>query len=568
MLNKFIALTLALGVINTNSLPLTFNSIAINEIKKANDSLALEEMANGDYSAEGKGSVTEELTLEGITNLSYYDAGFYSNDKMLMVAENNSAIYLYTYDTKARTTFDKVSISIENNFTSTSGNINYKPNFITKDIRLVSTSKNHYLNKWEVLDFKPDLTTNHVYEVRELYIDSKKDTSDGILSTPILYQWDANQQEKYQEYTDVVTITSKVVAWQNFANGKANSGYLNDGLSINQLHYVAFNTDRDNEMDRLTKIELEYDYQYFYGLMDIQSGSELDANDITNVNYWNKRTANTSVVTPAPSNHVRKEIANEKNTYSSYGVNFFFFKTDYKEWNIDTLTTLEQLKANNPDREVISNSNVNDKKWFCNFDKTTFSYGVPYHTELAGLVSINKPFNDKRYIFGLNNYDLTNKSSGGELLKASSDTEEKLEQTYKSYTSVTSGNYSSSKSPTYISNLSILRLYWEYQGKPMQATVIDTYNDSAGTANIFDPHVITFTEWWSNVMGWFNSNWQWLVAVIVGVICLPILISILVSVPGLLANILKLLKYLLKGILWLISAPFKLLIWLFKPRDK
>ena len=140
MLNKFIALTLALGVINTNSLPLTFNSIAINEIKKANDSLALEEMANGDYSAEGKGSVTEELTLEGITNLSYYDAGFYSNDKMLMVAENNSAIYLYTYDTKARTTFDKVSISIENNFTSTSGNINYKPNFITKDIRLVSTS--------------------------------------------------------------------------------------------------------------------------------------------------------------------------------------------------------------------------------------------------------------------------------------------------------------------------------------------------------------------------------------------------------------------------------------------
>ena len=98
--------------------------------------------------------------------------------------------------------------------------------------------------------------------------------------------------------------------------------------------------------------------------------------------------------------------------------------------------------------------------------------------------------------------------------------------------------------------------------------IIDIYNDSLGTANIFDPHVITFTEWWSNVMGWFNSNWQWLIAVIVGVICLPILISILVSVPGLLANILKLLKYLLKGILWLISAPFKLLIWLFKPRDK
>ena len=75
-------------------------------------------------------------------------------------------------------------------------------------------------------------------------------------------------------------------------------------------------------------------------------------------------------------------------------------------------------------------------------------------------------------------------------------------------------------------------------------------------------------DWFKSLLKWLEYNWYWVVIGIIAVIVLIVLAPFLPTILSGLLSILKILGYcfwwLLKGLWWLISAPFRLLISLFK----
>ena len=103
--------------------------------------------------------------------------------------------------------------------------------------------------------------------------------------------------------------------------------------------------------------------------------------------------------------------------------------------------------------------------------------------------------------------------------------------------------------PVNVEDLSILRLWYEEDGAIKEAIVVDTYTDSNGTDNIWDPSVTDFATWLSNIKNWWNQNWRIVVAIIAAIVLLPIIIAFFPAVITVLKTI--------------ITLPFKLIKWLF-----
>ena len=546
---KLPLLVLALSIITSNSLPLTIDGTKIqfnNELKLAtNNNLnkvdGLLEMANGDYSLNGIGSVSQELKDYGIDVIAY-NAGLATSSRPLMINESEDGVYIYTYDIQARLSFDKISFSFDTGINDSGyTDITLDPDFKNYDIQLVSTSSTHKLSKWKILGYTPNLTTSHAYYSRQLFDSSNADKSEGIFPAVMTYQYNASTKEFKCDLQESVTITNKAVAWQLLPFQQPNTGEP----CIHQIHYVAFNTSLDDKMDYISKIELEYNAEYVGGTLYKKAEGNNDdttLNGITNYNFLN----NFSYKTTKPYNNnqtVKVQIEPETNTYE-YSSGFWFWRQD-SQWIIDTITTYDDLISKNPDVDLISENKASKYKWFVNFLTNDFWAGIPVNANIPGSGVYSKKYD---YCgIGLEfPIKITN-------------------QDFDDFSWVKDPNsYAESSMAIDIKDLTILRLWYYYQGEEHEVIAIDTYTDSSGTNNIFDPHRLTFEEWWASICEWWTNNWEWVVAIIIAIIAIPLIVALMAFVP----QIFSLIKYIGKALLWIITAPFKLIIWLFKKPDR
>ena len=151
---------------------------------------------------------------------------------------------------------------------------------------------------------------------------------------------------------------------------------------------------------------------------------------------------------------------------------------------------------------------------------------------------------DSRYFFGQNDpYKLTRNGWGNNYNTADEFVSSELQNLLNK-----------EQMPVNVEDLSILRLWYEEDGAIKEAIVVDTYTDSNGTDNIWDPSVTDFATWLSNIKNWWNQNWRIVVAIIAAIVLLPIIITFFPAVITLLKTI--------------ITLPFKLIKWLFSPSKK
>ena len=605
---KLPLLVLALSIITSNSLPLTINGQKIqfnNELKLAYTDAdrakltGFHDMENGDLSLDGIGSVSQELDDYGYDSFMMNAGLTLANPGGLMFAETNQGkLYIYAYDSQARISFDKVSISF-NSTTDKKGNLipDTSNSFVEKDIKLVSVSSNFRLTKWEVLDFKGDMSKPHIYTGRELIDIDKKDSMDGILPCTVQYTYDSASNATKQDITDYITITDKVVAWQsiqqdrfrgNFTSVDTGGSYpdyypdlednnLIDKAKFKQIHYVAFNTDNDPNMEKLEKIEIQYKAQHFYGKSTIggKSNPQNNVNEVTEKNFqdvFNEGEKHiVDITTPLNENesvnglvHTAIIEASDEETTYTFDNGLVFGNKKY-EWKFKPLSTVEEIKEMNPAEIVLPNKDTDNKKWFVNFLTNDYIIGVPMEIVTSyGDSGIDAPTFNVKYVDGFNYYFGLNKN----------------EVTWDSYKNNQGGirfdftnnyQYDISQSPIDITDLTIVRLWYLQDGDIKEAIVVDTYTNSKGTSNILDSHVLTpeellqmIADWFNKIFDWIKNNWQWLVAVLVIVICIPLIVALCAFVP----QIFSLIKYIGKALLWIITAPFKLIIWLFKKPDR
>ncbi|MBD5131343.1 MAG: hypothetical protein HDT28_01930 [Clostridiales bacterium] len=106
----------------------------------------------------------------------------------------------------------------------------------------------------------------------------------------------------------------------------------------------------------------------------------------------------------------------------------------------------------------------------------------------------------------------------------------------------------------------ILRLNYVRDGKTYNVGVVsDKQSSGTNIDNVIEDW--SFKDWWESVKAWFKKYWHWLVIAVVGVIAIIILSPFL---PLIFTAIGHLFVLLFKGLWWLISAPVRLIVALFK----
>lgn len=524
---------LALSIATMNATPAAFGIVANQSYKAASSSSddVFYQLKNGDYSKEGYGSVTSELEDYGIENLNLYNAGLVTQSCGLMFSETEENVYFYTYDTNARTNYNQISIAFD---VSVSGSVDLElnPDFRVYNIELVSRSSNFYLCKWKINGFTPNLDSNHIYYARELFSDNN-----DILPCVMTYQYDAVNKLSVCQYKTYVDITSKKVAWQNIP-GASDS----DINTFTQYHYVVFSTSIDDVMDNLAKIELEYKAYKFGGLSTLRASESSfgvpvsSVNDVTNANYinaFNKSGDQYSQEYLNNGDYIKKTIEPETIVHD-YTSTVWFQKYNY-EWEFKTID-----KVSNLDGDLWSNSEINQYTWFVNFASNEVGFGLINH--MSGTIATQA--DDSRYFFGQNDpYKLTRNGWGNNYNSADEFVSAELQNLLNE-----------EQMPVNVEDLSILRLWYEEDGAIKEAIVVDTYTDSNGTDNIWDPSVTDFATWLSNIKNWWNQNWRIVVAIIAAIVLLPIIIAFFPAVITVLKTI--------------ITLPFKLIKWLFSPSKK
>ena len=518
---------LAVSIASLNAVPASFG-VAYQSYKQANKSeYELYEQDNGDYSAIGYGSVSEELKQYGVDVISY-NAGLGTSSRPLLISESNNAVYIYTYDLNSSLNYDKISISFDTTINDSGFvDIDIDPNFLTYDIMPVSTSSTKRLTKWKIENYTPDLSKSHIYYARELINSATNDIFPAVMT----YQYNADTKEFKCDLENYVEITNKQVAWQLIPT--------NDGLK--QLHYVIFNTSIDEQIDYLTKIELSYKANYIGGITDLEADQKGYNSDVITAYNFKNKFSRLSISEPINNGQeIKVQVEPERKIYT-YNSQFWIWKQN-ETWIVDTLTTIDELLELNPE-QVLSNVDVSGYKWFVNFREDEMSASVPSNTQTyysdTGLSQLIYNFYD-RYVIGLKN-DQVGKYFGDPLDMSGYYTDfERVEDR---------NNYTTDNMAVDVNDLTILRLWFYYQGEEHEAIAVDTYTTSQGTGNILDPDVMTFQDWLAKVQAWWQKWWTAIVAVIAGVILLPIIVTFFPTV-------LTILKF-------VITAPFKIVKWLF-----
>ena len=122
---------------------------------------------------------------------------------------------------------------------------------------------------------------------------------------------------------------------------------------------------------------------------------------------------------------------------------------------------------------------------------------------------------------------------------------------------------------THVSEVTVLRLKFMTDGVVYNLGAVsdivtgqDIWSGNQSSAGIFSDW---FNAFWDNVSNWFKKYGKWILIAVVAVILLIILAPFLPSILSLIVNGVI---WLFKGLFWLISAPVRLIIALFKKKDE
>lgn len=228
---------------------------------------------NGDTSAPGYGSVTDELTDMGI-NVNEYQIGIKTENQFLKCSESDSSIYLYVYLNQSNSfnTFNMCSAGIYNGEISEWANQGYKNiSWTNVKIEPVSFDETGKLVKYKLIDIAVNKDVDHVYVFREIYDSNNRENMSYVLKVGLLYMYNSDLDLTRILSEETLTITNKIVAYQLYpytdlvdSNNVYSALYerLYTGFSISDLP-------SNYGLNDLFDATITYDPVYYGGYTDI-----------------------------------------------------------------------------------------------------------------------------------------------------------------------------------------------------------------------------------------------------------------------------------------------------------
>lgn len=543
---------------------LLISSLAVPSFSLSNNSNNFIELANGDFSLKDVGSVTDELSRFGY-DLTDYELGL-KGDTPFTILENGENVYLYIFNSNGFLDFNKISFGY---YEGDLKNFSYDSlSYVEKDINLVSFDKNHQFGKFLISDIAPNLYTDHVYLVREIYQEENKENSEFIQGIGLIYQYNSKNSEIKIINEETINVTNKLVAYEVYPYNES----LNSVEKIYQRNYVAFSTDK--KMDDLLKVKLKYNGYYYGGYTDIALDFThfTQQGDIMFYNFADKL-ENKNV-----RNHILEDwYYNEFNRFEDKVVDIedeyvsVNFTIDNGWWNMDkvssnfTYNTIE--KTTELDSELVINEDIFNYDYVVTFEShpvdvfatTSSSNSWIFWEEINSssniFVGVTCPEFQTHVLYeSYLQWAEDEKNQFKEIVGLSSSSTD--EDVYKQLVDNGYG-YSTYNSNTYLTkdilnnlvsndiiefsnnamleveDLTLLQFTYVVNNEVKEAIVIDTYTDSSG-GNQFQDNDAPIINGWNNfidsVGDFFTNGFGQFITIIVALIVIIMLIKLIISI--------------------------------------
>ena len=543
---------------------LLISSLAVPSFSLSNNSNNFIELANGDFSLKDVGSVTDELSRFGY-DLTDYELGL-KGDTPFTILENGENVYLYIFNSNGFLDFNKISFGY---YEGDLKNFSYDSlSYVEKDINLVSFDKNHQFGKFLISDIAPNLYTDHVYLVREIYQEENKENSEFIQGIGLIYQYNSKNSEIKIINEETINVTNKLVAYEVYPYNES----LNSVEKIYQRNYVAFSTDK--KMDDLLKVKLKYNGYYYGGYTDIALDFThfTQQGDIMFYNFADKL-ENKNV-----RNHILEDwYYNEFNRFEDKVVDIedeyvsVNFTIDNGWWNMDkvssnfTYNTIE--KTTELDPELVINEDIFNYDYVVTFEShpvdvfatTSSSNSWIFWEEINSssniFVGVTCPEFQTHVLYeSYLQWAEDEKNQFKEIIGLSSSSTD--EDVYKQLVDNGYG-YSTYNSNTYLTkdilnnlvsndiiefsnnamleveDLTLLQFTYVVNNEVKEAIVIDTYTDSSG-GNQFQDNDAPIINGWNNfidsVGDFFTNGFGQFITIIVALIVIIMLIKLIISI--------------------------------------
>ena len=543
---------------------LLISSLAVPSFSLGNNSNNFIELGNGDFSLKDVGSVTEELTRFGY-DLSDYELGL-KGDTPFTILENGENVYLYIFNSNGFLDFNKISFGY---YEGDLKNFSYDSlSYVEKDINLVSFDKNHQFGKFLISDIAPNLYSDHVYLVREIYQEENKENSEFIQGIGLIYQYNSKNSEIKIINEETINVTNKLVAYEVYPYNES----LNSVEKIYQRNYVAFSTDK--KMDDLLKVKLKYNGYYYGGYTDIALDFThfTQQGDIMFYNFADKL-ENKDV-----RNHILEDwYYNEFNRFEDKVVDIedeyvsVNFTIDNGWWNMDkvssnfTYNTIE--KTTELDPELVINEDIFNYDYVVTFEShpvdvfatTSSSNSWIFWEEINSssniFVGVTCPEFQTHVLYeSYLQWAEDEKNQFKEIIGLSSSSTD--EDVYKQLVDNGYG-YSTYNSNTYLTknilnnlvsndiiefsnnamleveDLTLLQFTYVVNNEVKEAIVIDFYTDSSG-GNQFQDNDAPIINGWNNfidsVGDFFTNGFGQAITIIVALIVIIMLIKFIISI--------------------------------------
>ena len=543
---------------------LLISSLVAPSFSLSNNSDNFIELANGDFSLKDVGSVTEELSRFGY-DLSDYELGL-KGDTPFTILENGENVYLYIFNSNGFLDFNKISFGY---YEGDLKNFSYDSlSYVEKDITLVSFDKNHQFGKFLISDIAPNLYSDHVYLVREIYQEENKENSEFIQGIGLVYQYNAKNSEIKVINEETINVTNKLVAYEVYPYNES----LNSVEKIYQRNYVAFSTDK--KMDDLLKVKLKYNGYYYGGYTDIALDFThfTQQGDIMFYNFADKL-ENKNV-----RNHILEDwYYNEFNRFEDKLVDIedeyvsVNFTIDNGWWNMDkvssnfTYNTIE--KTTELDPELVINEDIFNYDYVVTFEShpvdvfatTSSSNSWIFWEEINSssniFVGVTCPEFQTHVLYeSYLQWAEDEKNQFKEIIGlSSSSTDEDVYQqlvdngygysTYNSNTYLTKDILNnlisndiiefSNNAMLEVEDLTLLQFTYVVNNEVKEAIVIDTYTDSSG-GNQFQDNDAPIINGWNNfidsVGDFFTNGFGQAITIIVALFVIIMLIKLIISI--------------------------------------
>ena len=543
---------------------LLISSLAVPSFLLSNNSNNFIELANGDFSLKDVGSVTDELSRFGY-DLTDYELGL-KGDTPFTILENGESVYLYIFNSNGFLDFNKISFGY---YEGDLKNFSYDSlSYVEKDINLVSFDKNHQFGKFLINDIAPNLYSDHVYLVREIYQEENKENSEFIQGIGLIYQYNSKNSEIKIINEETINVTNKLVAYEVYPYNES----LNSVEKIYQRNYVAFSTDK--KMDDLLKVKLKYNGYYYGGYTDIALDFThfTQQGDIMFYNFADKL-ENKDV-----RNHILEDwYYNEFNRFEDKVVDIedeyvsVNFTIDNGWWNMDkvssnfTYNTIE--KTSELDPELVINEDIFNYDYVVTFEShpvdvfatTSSSNSWIFWEEINSssniFVGVTCPEFQLHVLYeSYLQWAEDEKNQFKEIIGLSSSSTD--EDVYKQLVDNGYG-YSTYNSNTYLTkdilnnlvsndiiefsnnamleveDLTLLQFTYVINNEVKEAIVIDTYTDSSG-GNQFQDNNAPIINGWNNfidsVGDFFTNGFGQAITIIVALIVIIMLIKFIISI--------------------------------------